>query len=105
VIGLPGDTIRTDSEHVWVNGVQLKESYISSPLNGLDQKTWTVPPGKYFVMGDNRPESEDSRWWTCTSFVSKDDIVGKAAVVFWPISNWEVISDHADSFSQIKPTK
>ncbi|MBO0778102.1 MAG: signal peptidase I [Ktedonobacteraceae bacterium] len=102
VIGLPGDTIRTDHEHVWVNGVQLSESYISAPSNP-DSKTWTVPANQYYVLGDNRPVSDDSRWWSCTSFVPKDDIVGKAAVVFWPLSNWEVIDTHASTFSQVKP--
>ena len=59
VIGLPGDTIKTDSTHVWVNNTQLREPYISTSLNPSAQ-TWKVPPNDYFVLGDNRPDSYDS---------------------------------------------
>lgn len=104
VIGLPGDTVRTDQTHVWVNGVQLNEPYISAPSNPTDN-TWKVPADQYFVMGDNRPVSDDSRYWTCRSFVKKDEIVGRAVLVFWPLSEWGGVDTHPDVFAQIKPGK
>lgn len=101
VIGLPGDTITTDSKHVFVNGKQLDEHvYISAPSN-LAGQTWTVPVGQYFTLGDNRPQSDDSRSW---GFVPKDYIVGKAAIVFWPLGNMHFINTYPDIYTDI-PTK
>lgn len=100
VIGLPGDKIRTDFTSVWVNGVQLKETYISAPGNPSAQE-WTVPANDYFVMGDNRPVSDDSRSW---GFVPASFIVGKAVAVYWPVPKWEIINTYAPTYSQIKPT-
>ena len=100
VIGIPGDTIKTDSIHVWVNGTQLKEPYISTPLNPL-ARTWKVPPNDYFVLGDNRPDSYDSRNW---DYVPKDYIMGKAIVVFWPLNAIHFIPANKNVYSQIKNT-
>jgi signal peptidase I len=91
VIGLPGDTITTDRDHVTVDGKILNETYVSVPYN-LEGKTWKVPAGQYFVMGDNRPQSDDSRLW---GFVPKDYIIGKAIVAFWPLNNFHFIDTHA----------
>lgn len=98
IIGLPGDTIKVDSTHVWVDGVLLKEPYISSPANPVGQ-TWKVPSNEYFVLGDNRPVSDDSRDW---GFVPKDFIVGKAVVVYWPLKNWELINTFTPVYAAIK---
>ena len=98
VIGLPGDTIRIDSSHVWVNGVQLKEPYISAPVNPSAME-WKVPPGQYFVLGDNRPVSDDSRYW---GYVPKSYIVGEASIVYWPFSNWELINTYSTAYAQVK---
>jgi signal peptidase I len=100
IIGLPGDTIRTDQTHVWVDGVQLNEPYIAAPFNpDVGQNTWKVPPGDYFVLGDNRPVSDDSRYW---GFVPKNLIVGKAMLVYWPVSNWQIINTHQSVYTKIK---
>ena len=99
VIGLPGDTISFTSTTVQVNGVVLNEPYISAP-NGTQGETLTVPPDDYFVMGDNRPVSDDSRDW---GFVPKDDIIGKAVMVYWPLSNWQSINTFQPVYDQIKP--
>jgi signal peptidase I len=98
IIGLPGDTIKVDSTHVWVDGVLLKESYISAPANPLAQ-TWKVPANEYFVLGDNRPVSDDSRDW---GYVPKNFIVGKAVVVYWPLKNWEFINTYPTVYAAIK---
>lgn len=100
IIGLPGDTIMVDQTNVWVNGVKLKEPYISSPANPTG-RTWKIPPNVYFVMGDNRPVSDDSRDWGC---VPKDYIVGKAVVVYWPMSNWQLINTYSTVYAAIHST-
>lgn len=96
IIGIPGDTVRMDSTHVWVNGVLLNEPYISAPSNPVARE-WKVPPNDYFVMGDNRPESDDSRYW---DFVPKNEIVGKASIVYWPLSNWQFINTYSTVYAQ-----
>ena len=98
VIGLPGDTIKVDSTHVWVNGVQLTEPYVHIPFNGIGA-VWKIPANEYFVMGDNRPVSDDSRSWGC---VPKDFIVGKAVVVYWPLKNIEVLNTYSQVYAHIK---
>jgi signal peptidase I len=98
VIGLPGDTIKLDGTNVWVNGMLLNEPYITQKSNP-GAETVTVPPNDYFVLGDNRPVSEDSRYF---GFVPKDYIVGKAILVYWPLSQWQIINTYSSVFSQIK---
>lgn len=90
VIGLPGDTVEIRDQVVRVNGVVLDEPYISAPPS--NNNTWIVPANSYFVMGDNRPNSSDSRSW---SFLPKSDIVGKAWVVYWPPRDWQTVP-HVD---------
>jgi signal peptidase I len=98
VVGLPGDTVTTDSTSVWVDGVLLREPYVTMPANPI-ANTWHVPPNAYFVMGDNRQISDDSRYW---GFVPKDYIVGKAVLVYWPTSSWQLINTYPQVFSSIK---
>lgn len=98
VIGLPGDTIAYDSTTVRVDGVVLNEPYISQPSNPAG-KVWKVPVNDYFVMGDNRPQSDDSRDW---GFVPKDYIIGKAVMVYWPLTSWELINTYPTVYAQIK---
>ena len=102
VIGLPGDTIDIDYKRVLVNGKELNEqSYISVPFNHQGAH-WVVPPGKYFVMGDNRPKSDDSRSW---GFVPKDYIIGKAVIVFWPLGDIHFIDTHSDVYADVPNPK
>jgi signal peptidase I len=87
VIGVPGDTVQIDQTHVIVNGVTLKEPYISTNSTPV-VNTWKLQDNQYFVLGDNRPTSEDSRFW---GPISKDYIVGKAIFVYWPTNKLKII--------------
>ena len=99
VIGLPGDIITTDSTTVRVNDVAINEPYISEPWNPAAGR-WAVPPNDYFVMGDNRRFSDDSRDW---GFVPKNYIIGKAVMIYWPVSSWQLINTYPAVFARIKP--
>ena len=98
VIGLPGDTITVNSNTVWVDGVKLNEPYVSAEANS-EGMTWKVPPGNYFVMGDNRPYSDDSRSW---GYVPQSDLVGKAVLLYWPVSDFELLNTYPTVFANVK---
>lgn len=90
VIGLPGDRVEVGNGQVRVNGVVLDEPY----LNGAPAyrtQSWTVPEDQFFVMGDNRNNSSDSRSW---SFLPRSDIVGKAWVIYWSVEDWGLVPHH-----------
>jgi signal peptidase I len=97
VIGVPGDVIVIDNKTVRVNGVLLNEPYISAPANPAGN-TWVVPPNDYFVMGDNRQVSDDSRDW---GFVPKSYIIGKAVFVYWPLNSWHFINTYQPVYGKI----
>ncbi len=97
VIGVPGDVIVIDGTTVRVNGILLNEPYIMAPMNPAGDRL-VVPPNEYFVMGDNRPVSDDSRDW---GFVPKNYIVGKAVLVYWPITNWHFINTYESVYSKL----
>ena len=84
VIATPGDTIEIHEGRVLVNDQLLTEDYILEKTRSEYPKS-TVPEGRVFVMGDNRNNSEDSRF-ADVGFVPYDLIKGKAMLVFWPIS-------------------
>jgi signal peptidase I len=92
VIGVPGETISFQNGKVYVNNQELEESYIDVPTYGStflsDGKEYTVPEGQYFVLGDNRPHSSDSRVW---GPITKDKVNGKAWLIYWPITKVGVV--------------
>lgn len=86
VVGLPGETIETDSDgRVLINGRVLREPYLENGVTtvpGISRQT--VPAGRYWVMGDNRGNSKDSR---VIGTIPEDDIVGRAFVRVFPITS------------------
>ena len=89
VIAIPGDTIEIRDGRVYVNAALLNEPYILSKTRG-NYPLATVPEGHIFVMGDNRNNSEDSRF-ADVGFVPFDLIKGKAMLVFWPVSQFKTL--------------
>lgn len=90
VIGLPGDVINIHDYKVFVNGEELNEPYINDGGTPGDVRDYTVPKGEYFVMGDNRTVSIDSRR-SEVGPVDKDRIVGKAIVRLYPFDRIGVV--------------
>jgi len=85
VVGIPGDTIRIDAGQVFLNGRELDEPYVPEEYRDrVSYEEQQVPEGKYFVLGDHRSSSSDSRTW---GFVRRDAIYGKAVFVYWPLKN------------------
>jgi|SRR5579875_1043824 len=88
VIGLPGDIVAVHNRHVYINGHMLNEPYINKAHQPLyDWGPKRVPANDYFVLGDNRNDSDDSHLWSLTPWLPRNDIVGKAWVSYWPPSD------------------
>ena len=89
VIGLPGDRVAIDHGRVVVNGVVLREPYVPSRFtDDRSQPAMTIPANEFFVMGDHRSISSDSRDF---GPVARDLIYGKAAFVYWPMDQAGVV--------------
>lgn len=84
LIALPGETIEIRGGRVFIDGKRIREPYLNPLRDTSDYGPFTVEPGRYFVMGDNRANSQDSRSFLGT--IPKDKIVGKAFVKIWPPS-------------------
>ncbi len=97
VIGVPGDTVSLRNGKIFINGSELNETAYLKP----DVKTYPgnfltadkeviVPENEYFVLGDNRLNSSDSREW---GFVKKTGVIGKSVFVYWPIAKMGLIKN------------
>jgi signal peptidase I len=96
VIGIPGDTVWAEHDKVYVNGHVVNEPYVKGSTGNFDKVK--VPPGMYFVLGDNRGQSEDSRFGLGViadpqkmpgiGFIPRENIIGKAWVIVWPKDHW-----------------
>ncbi len=92
IIGMPGDLIQFETGtggkvELYINGELQEEGYISSDIypGNIGQGTYTVPEGHVFVMGDNRPNSKDSRDRS-VGFIPFDNVLGEAAFRLWPLN-------------------
>ncbi len=86
VVGLPGETVKINNGHVLVDNRALSENYVRPEY--LDHQSYpsvTVEPDHYFVMGDHRNSSNDSRAW---GTVARSYIYGKAVLVYWPVTRF-----------------
>jgi signal peptidase I len=95
IIGLPGESVEIDTGKVYIHRkdgsvIKLVENYLDFPANGSYKGT-TIPPDHYFVLGDNRINSSDSRaGWT----VPFKNIVGKAWLSVWPVQDWGLVINY-----------
>lgn len=89
VIGLPGEILMLKDQHYFINGKELDEPYpYNKPVYGgsflHENQEVQIPPGLYFVSGDNRPGSSDSREF---GFIVKEDFIGQAFLRYWPTND------------------
>ncbi|MBQ6368725.1 MAG: signal peptidase I [Parasporobacterium sp.] len=90
VIGTPGDTVEIIHGVTYVNGEVLEEPYLKETPKDKNFGPYEVPEDCYFVMGDNRNNSNDARFWKNT-YVKRDAVLGKALFCYWPPSRIGVL--------------
>ncbi|HLW00626.1 MAG TPA: signal peptidase I [Ktedonobacterales bacterium] len=101
IVGIPGDHVQVDQNGVVsINGVALNEPYVSEITNPYAPTDMTLGPNQYFVLGDNRGNSSDSRDW---GPVPRQNIIGQAWFVYWPLGNFHIIPSASSTFSSITP--
>lgn len=94
IMAVPGDTIKVQDGHIYLNGKVLDEPYLDPSVVTLpgsflrEGEEILVPVGRYIVIGDNRMASSDSREW---GFITKEEIIGKAFLRYWPIKSFGII--------------
>lgn len=87
VIGLPGETVAAHGGHVYIDGKQLSEPYLPAGTLTSDFPPYHIPANSYWVMGDNRDNSKDSREFPA-HFITKGNIVGRVFIRIWPLSRF-----------------
>jgi signal peptidase I len=105
VIAIPGDTVQITPIAVIVDGKTLEEPYIQvrsgEAQNGIVKGPLKLGSGEYFVMGDNRQNSSDSRYWATPA--TRGDIVGRVVMVFWPVPDIHWLPNYSSVFQGVKP--
>lgn len=93
LIGLPGDVVEIREASVYVNGQPLNEPYINEPCNAgsCPDGRWELAADEYFVMGDNRNRSRDSRRF---GPITRDHLIGEALVRYWPPPQWSLLDKY-----------
>lgn len=86
IIGMPGETVEIKDGRIYINGYELNETYGNEVMNdgGLAADAITLGPDEYFVLGDNRNNSQDSRFASVGN-IQRSDIIGRAWVRIWPL--------------------
>lgn len=94
VVGLPGETVEIRDTLVYVNGVPLEEPYINEPCQpgSCRDNLWELGADEYFMLGDNRNHSSDSRSFGA---VKRQYIVGEALIRYWPPQDWGIIQGYS----------
>ena len=88
IIGLPGEHVRISGGQVYINGEVMTESYLKDTTTRGGE--WQVPADSFFVLGDNRNNSSDSRVW---GMVPEESLIGKALLIYWPPDHWGVLGN------------
>jgi len=89
IIALPGETIKIEGSKIFINGERLDEDYLPYQTKAEPDLEKTLSSDEYFVMGDNRENSNDSRvWGTCP----KKNLIGRAVFIVYPLSEWSAVS-------------
>lgn len=93
VIGLPGESVHIEDAKVYIDGVELEESYLKEEWTiATGTYDFEVPEDCYLMLGDNRNNSKDARYWE-NKYVNIDKILGKALFIYWPFSDFGSLND------------
>jgi len=89
LIGKPGDKVEIKNSRVYVNGSEIPEKYLPAGLKYPNQTFSPVPENQYLMLGDNRENSQDSRYW---GTLPRENIIGRAEIIYWPLNRFRLLS-------------